>query len=368
MSPEGQSKGNVLVAYIVEPFLVARKENISRAHTHHIESVAIAETFLKLNYCVDVIDYRNAAFVPEKNYDFFVSARTNFRRVADRLNADCIKIAHLDTAHFLFNNAAAFRRLLDLQRRRNASVSSLKQIEKNWAPESCDYISVLGNEFTLDTYRYAGKQMFPLPVPTLITHPSPQDRDFSSIRKNYLWLGSAGLVHKGLDLVLEAFTQMPEYRLTVCGPLDAPSEKEFKRIYHKELYETENIQCVGWTDVGSPEFADIAKTCVALIYPSCSEGQSGGVVTCMHAGMIPVISYESGVDVEDFGLILDDCSVDNIQRAVQQLSALPASELASRALATWQYAQTNHSQDEYMRRFEAMIQTIERTERERATR
>ena len=35
------------------------------------------------------------------------------------------------------------------------------------------------------------------------------------------------MVHKGLDLVLEAFAGMPEYHLTVCGPV--AKEKDFER-------------------------------------------------------------------------------------------------------------------------------------------
>ena len=37
------------------------------------------------------------------------------------------------------------------------------------------------------------------------------------------------MVHKGLDLVLEAFVAMPEYHLTVCGKVS--SEKDFEDAY-----------------------------------------------------------------------------------------------------------------------------------------
>jgi hypothetical protein len=43
------------------------------------------------------------------------------------------------------------------------------------------------------------------------------------------------------------------------------------------------------------------------------------------------ISYESGVDVHDFGLILKDCSIKEIQSAVRQISSLSAQELKKRA-------------------------------------
>ena len=348
----------MLLAYIVEPFLLRNGETMSQNHTHHLESVAIAESFLALGYDVDVIDYRNAAFQPNRNYSFFVSARTNFVKISERLNKDCIKIAHLDTAHFLFNNAAAFGRLLEMQERRKASAWSLKVIEKNWAPEYADYCAVLGNQFTLDTYRYAGKKMFRLPVPTPIAYPSPEKKNVDSVRKNFLWFGSGGLVHKGLDLTLEAFSRLPDFHLTVCGPIESLSEREFRQAYIKELYETDNIDTIGWVDVSSTKFLDIMSNCIGLVYPSCSEGQSGAVITCMRAGLIPIISIESGVDVQDFGTLLKDCSVDEIVRSVSKLASASPSELLKRAIRTWQYAGQHHTQSRYSKRYQEMIKTI----------
>ena len=304
LKTEQSRRGNVLLAYIVEPFLLKAGESPSRSHTHHTESLLIAQVFLERGYDVDIIDYRNGSFKPGKDYHYFVSARTNFVKLAERLKEDCIKIAHLDTAHFVFNNAMAYRRLLELQQRRGITSTSIRVIEHNYAVEHADYLTMLGNQFTQSTYSFAGKPVFPLPVPTPNTFAPRKDKDFTACRKRFLWLGSGGLVHKGLDLVLEVFRETPEYQLMVCGPLDAPSEKEFVQAFRRELYETPNIQAIGWVDVGSEQFEKIANSCAALIYPSCSEGQAGSVITCLQAGVIPLISYESGVDVDGFGTIL----------------------------------------------------------------
>ena len=71
------------------------------------------------------------------------------------------------------------------------------------------------------------------------------------------------MVHKGLDLVLEAFAGMPEYHLTVCGPV--ASEKDFERGYNQELYHTPNIHTFGWIDVDSPKFINLAAQCVGIV-------------------------------------------------------------------------------------------------------
>jgi hypothetical protein len=112
------------------------------------------------------------------------------------------------------------------------------------------------------------------------------------------------------------------YRRAVESPKNGTSPRE--RM-------PDNIETIGWVDVASPRFLEITSRCVGIFFPLCSEGQCGGVVTCMHAGLIPVISYESGVDVHDFGMILPDCSVAEIQNAVRRVSALPTSQLEQMA-------------------------------------
>ncbi|MFC1771743.1 glycosyltransferase family 1 protein [Pseudomonadota bacterium] len=354
----GPAKGDVLLAYIVDPFLLKEGGLPSSSHTHHMESLLIAEAFRSLGYNVDVIDYRNGVFKPRKNYTFFVSARTHFTRIASQLNHDCIKIAHLDTAHFLFNNAAAYRRLLELQQRRGVTTASLKWIEHNYAPESADYLTVLGNGFTESTYSYSKKQIFRLPVPAPDTCPPCFQKDFSQYKNRFLWLGSSGVVHKGLDLVLDVFSELPDHHLTVCGPLDDPAESEFQRAYHRELYETANIDTVGWVDVSSQKFVDITSKCCALIYPSSSEGQAGAVVTCLQASLIPLVSYESGIDVGDFGIILKGSSHLEIKDVIMKISEKPNAELAEMSRGSYEYAKSNHSKENYRKEFRRVIVEI----------
>lgn len=360
LTSDRPAKGHALLAYIVEPFLLEDEALPSTAHTHHTESLVIAEAFLSQGYNVDVIDYRNGTFQPSRSYRFFVGARTRFAELAARLNDDCIKIVHLDTAHFLFNNASAYRRLLALQQRRGVTTTSLRVIEHNFAVEHADYLTMLGNGFTQSTYSYAGKPIFRLPVPTPHVYPPQYDRDYAAAGKRFLWLGSGGFVHKGLDLVLEVFSGLPELHLTVCGPIDDPGEREFVQAYHHELYETPNIETVGWVDVGSQQFADITASCCALIYPSCSEGQAGSVVTCLQASLIPVVSYESGVDVEGFGTILRQCSHQEIREAVTYLSGVPARELSQMAHQAHDYARAHHTRDNYLSEFRKIIDTLDR--------
>lgn len=350
--------GNVLISYRTEPFLPGFEQAEMNSHTNYWESLKMAETFLELEYCVDLIDFRNTSFIPQKKYSIFIGARTNFERISQLLNKDCIKIVHLDTAHWIYNNYASYKRCLDLQERKKVTVRSARIVEENLAIEYADYATILGNLFTIGTYSFAGKPIYRLPVPTCKLYPWPEEKNFETARKAFLWFGSGGLVHKGLDIVLDVFVENPDLNLVVCGPIE--KENDFARAFYKQLYETPNIQSLGWIDVGSSEFVELANRCVGLIYPSCSEGQAGAVVTCLQAGLIPIISYQSGVDVGDFGLILNECSIQEVGEALRKVSALPKEELKGMAYKAWEYARTKHSRENYAKEFRTVVCNIVR--------
>jgi glycosyltransferase involved in cell wall biosynthesis len=362
LQPEGGVKGNVLISYIIDPFLVDDENQIPNSHTHHWESWLMAKAFLQMGYAVDVISFMDDRFVPQKNYTLFIAARTNFERIAKLLNSDCIKVAHLDTAHWLYNNAAVLQRSLDLQRRHGVTLASFKFIEYNWAIEHADCATVLGNQFTVDTYAYAQKPVYRIPISSCGSYAWNQERDFAQRRRNYLWFGSKGFVHKGLDLVLEAFAAMPEHHLYVCGPLE--DEPQFQQAFHRQLYDTPNIQTIGWVDVDSDEFSEICGKCIGLVYPSCAEGGGGSVIQCMHAGLIPLVSREASVDIHaDYGIILEEFSVEEVTRRVAALSSLGAGELEQMSRKAWEFARQNHTREHFFAEFRQRMQKIIDTHR-----
>lgn len=356
LPPAGRAIGNVLVSYIIDPFLKSGPGSVANTHTHFWESVQIASTFRDLGYSVDVISHRNRTFQPKQNYDLFLSARTNLEVIGERLGPDCVKIAHLDTAHWLFNNQAACERLLDLQRRRGVTLGNRRTIEENWAIETAQMGTVLGNQFTMDTYAYAAKPLRRIPISVPATYPWMDDKDFEHCRRNFIWFGSEGFVHKGLDRVLEAFAQMPDCHLTVFGPLHL--EQRFVKAFHRDLYETPNIRTHGWIDVESEEFRAIAAESLGVVYPSCAEGGGGSVITCMHAGLIPVVTYETSVDVNDAGIILPDGSIEQIEASVRSLSERDPNELRQMARAAWELAREQHTRDRFALEFAGFAREV----------
>ena len=107
--PEGAVRGRALVAHELAALLLPPGAPAPVWHNNLGEAVAMRDTLLGLGFAVDVISRERRRFRPRHRYDLFVGARQNFTRIAAALDPGCIKVAHLDTAHWLASNAAVLR-------------------------------------------------------------------------------------------------------------------------------------------------------------------------------------------------------------------------------------------------------------------
>ena len=352
---DADSDKSVLLSYITRPFIVKQGNHKFYSHTNMWECQQIAETWVKHGYNVDVIDWDNKSFLPEKEYSVFIDIHSNMERLAPILGKSCKKILHITGAHWQFQNDAEMKRLSYLKSRRGVQLKPRRQVPPSLGIEYADCATILGNAFTQGTFAYSGKPLYPIPLSTTVQFPY-YEKNFDKIKKNFLWFGSSGMVHKGLDIVLDAFSELPDYHLTVCGPVNR--EADFKKAYFKELYRSKNIRLLGFTDVRSAQFRDVIMNTNALIYPSCSEGQAGSVITCLHAGLIPIVSYESGVDVDDFGIVLRKCDVDEVVESVKILSQKRKEELQRLSKCAWQYARTHNTRENFANCYNTFVDNI----------
>lgn len=351
---KGKDK-KVLLSYITRPFDICPNHYVFYRHSNQWECMQIAKTWLNHGYDVEVIDWDNNTFVPQKDYSVFIDIHSNMERLAPLLNENCYKILHITGAHWSFQNDAEIKRIINLKARKGVELKPRRIVMPSNGIEFADCATILGNKFTQETFTYANKPLYPIPLSTTIRFPYLY-RDYDKVKKNFLWLGSAGMVHKGLDLVLDVFSELPDYNLTICGHVNR--EKDFNNLYFNELYNKNNIRMLGFVDVCSKQFLDIITNTSALIYPSCSEGQAGSVITCLHAGLIPIISIESGVDVNDFGIILKTSTHNEIREAIIELSKKSRDDLQQMSKKAWIYAQNNHTQEKFAECYNRFVEEI----------
>lgn len=351
LTPNGVSRGRVLLSYTTLPFISQQAES---GHTNRFECQRMAEIYAETGYAVDIVDFDNESFVPKKHYNYCIDIQNKLEKFSAHLNKDCVKIFHITTAHWLWNNTAEYRRLLDIKERRGVALMPRRTLPPSRNIELADVVTILGNDFTAGTYGFSKKTMHRIPISTTHLYPSPENKNFESARNGFVWIGGVGMAHKGLDLVLEAFAEMPEFRLTVFGKKDI----DFAQTYHKELYKTPNIRYIGHTDPGGDDFASAVRNSIALIFPSCSEGSSGGVVTAMHAGLIPLISYESGITVDSFGAVLEKNTIAEIQKEIKSLVSLPPDTLKLRATQAWSYARAHHTRETFSMEYKKFVNKL----------
>jgi glycosyltransferase involved in cell wall biosynthesis len=326
-----------------------------------LQSLEIAKAFNRLGYIVDVVDYRDDMFVPSTHYDVCFGMHQNFGRLLPMLAKDkTVNIYYATGVYWEVENVAEDARCQSLKVRRGIKARLPTRLAPNNWVQAADAVVAQGNEFVLRPYRVHNPRVFGIEHSATHTTPPNFDvKDFAgSARQNFLWFGSIGLLHKGLDVVLEAFSSLEDLHLWVCGPLQSQDEREFVKLYSKELFHTANIHPIGWINIRSQEFLELTDKCVAAIHASCADSMPGCVLNCMARGLIPLVSRESGMDTDGFGITLEESSVPEIRRVVSEIANTPADVCRSMAEEAYREACTRYTLDVFRSNIEHTLATI----------
>jgi hypothetical protein len=359
-----KKKGVILLSFITGPFTRAPKEYFTDPHSHYWVCAEIARLFLERGYDVDVIDAFNEHFIPKKNYTACIDLHHNLERLSLLLPQNCIKVMHIASSEPNFQNNAEQNRMKELLRRRNETTTMQRVDAVSNNPKYADFLEGYGNETVHGTYSAFGKKIIPIHVPVMKTYDFPINKDFKNTRKHFLWFGGGGSILKGLDLVVEVFSKTPDMRLTMIGP--ACYEKDFEKIYAKELnlpnitrYPRPKFTKNGEIQIGDKKLTEILDQCVAIVYPSASEGTSGSVLQAIHSGLIPIVSKETGINAEEAGgITLTSCSLSEIETAIKKVSEMSPEEIQKRAKMAWDYARKYHTKENFSKEYSSFIDTI----------
>lgn len=312
-----------------------------------------------LGYRVDVVSKRDKAFQPARDYDLVISERLDWRR-ADRRRLDhAIRVFLATSMNHITHNENLRRRHQRLSERGRCSLEPRRIYgERMRAVVTAHSVVGVGNGFTMGTWA----DVFAGPIRAFDTHgvstPEPvnEPKDFAAARRHFLFLASGSQMQKGLDLLLEIFPRFPDLHLYVCSGFR--DEPDFCTCYSKELFDTPNIHPMGWITVNGPEFAHLTRTCAYVIYPSCSDGQAGGVVQAMHAGLIPLVTRESGIDTDHLGVTFLDDSLEEIERVVRDVSQQPADWHRDRSSRNRHVARARYSEAAFADRWRDIVTEV----------
>ncbi|GAH28176.1 unnamed protein product [marine sediment metagenome] len=358
---ENKYKKRALLIYLITPFYLKPDSPKFLNHQNLSCTVKIAHILDEFGYAVDVADVRDKKFYPRKNYNLVFSHRVDLKNIQHYFAEDTLKVYLSTGMNHIIHNRNLKKRVEDLFQRRGCELK-LSNIKFN--PEYMPFISNadaiigFGNKFTVSTW---GK-FFSGPIYMVNNYGFKEtkfiwsSRDYTVAKKNFVFFGGGHLMRKGLDLLLEVFSKYSDLNLYVCGLFDY--DEEFKKCYYKELYQTKNIHPIGWVQVNSKRYEELIKKCAYIIHPSCEEGQPGAVVQCMYSGLIPIVSKESGVDVDAFGITLENNSLAQIAETIVRVSQLPSSWHKEHSIKTREVAEKYYSEEAFEKRFREIMSNI----------
>ena len=314
VTKQSKDKSKVLVSYTTLPFYTR-----ANRHTNNQEMRAIAEIFHELGYRVDVVNYACEQRINYADYKIIFGFGQPFENSFRASNSQLIRIYYATGAHVFYQNAAEARRVADVNTRYKTYLLPKRLVPWSWTLSTtfCDHLIILGNSWTESTYReYTNSKISTMNATALLNSLSNStNRNVGHNRTNFLWFGSSGLIHKGLDLCLIFFSEHPELTLHICGP----KEEDFFRVFEC-YFRLPNIIFHGFVSVDSSVFLEISTKCVFAILPSCSEGQATALLTAMGTGLIPVATRSTGIDVTKYGYLIEALTVESIAATVSVIN------------------------------------------------
>ncbi|PJE53280.1 glycosyltransferase [Marinomonas sp. BSi20584] len=347
-------KNKVLISYVVEPF---NKSSLS--HTVFFEAMTAAEIFDELGYQVDVIQYDMIKKNLEKYDVIFGFGETIEYFYSHKYSNNTKVIIYSTGMHQFFQNVKTLQRVKELQKEKSAwLINSARLTDFSWFRQIVlsDAVITLGNMEVKKTFEpfYMG-ELYPLNAPFY------KIRDYQEVGEkspnahlSYVWFGSSGLVHKGLDLCLDFFKQNPDLILHVCGPIE--NEPDFVSRYHDELFNTKNIYNHGFVDINSEKFNEILRSSYFAIFPSCSEGGSPSLLTVIGNGaMIPVMTKAASIDVPN-ACYIEKLTIAGIECAVNESQNIIQEKLFKKAQENAEFVINNNSLENYRKNLKEILE------------
>jgi len=355
-------QNTVLVSYITHPF---SHKKANYAHTNNVEAYAIADVFRLLRYNVDVVDFNYGKAIDYSKYSVIFGFGDPLENsYYSPLTNSIIRIFYSTGKSVYSQNFSTMKRAKELYKRKGKwLLASTRALNKIWPAQIhlADAIIALGNDDTVESYtRYYENKVYRIPASyyKLFDYTKIlEQKNLNEAKNHFLWFGGPGLIHKGLDILLDLFPTKPNIHLHICGNIQ--NEVEFERVYYKELYKTPNIHTYGFVDISSDAFKNILVKCCFAIFPSCSEGGTPSILNVMgNGGLIPIITKECSIDINGFGFIIKTIDIEYISALIDKVLKLNSSKLKELSIQSGKFTNSYHLITNYKKELSKCLLSI----------
>jgi hypothetical protein len=305
----GQPKQRVLLSYLTDAF----KSDISKFkyNTNRQECLVLTSSLIKQGYIVDVVGCTDENFNCDIEYDYIIGFGVPYR--VAKLTADGKRVLYCTEKHPDYSFKEEQARIDYLFERHGVKWpiqrSGYYYLETDYS--FADEFMVMGENtaaFIKDRYKLSDSLLHCI-------EPTAIDIDSKSTMKSqrgFLWLGSNGVVHKGLDLLIESFLLADlDCELHICGA----QEKDIPFI--GGALKDPRIKFHGLVDINSTLFEFILNRVQFIVLPSCSECVATSVLTGMGCGLIPIVTDACDIKTNNIGFKIDSIDIESISRVLQ---------------------------------------------------
>ena len=342
----------VLMCHLPEAFT---GNELPKHHSNLTECLVAARCFDRLGYSVDCSS-RAKTGIDYTPYDvvFGINGNAFMGSFGAGGKEEPLRIFYSVGAETCFNYRHTAGRNMDFHNRHGRwMLGSNRYIPGDprnyYEARFSDAVICLGNEYVRDCFvKEDSRDGHYRCLPAFyfkVAEPS-REKDFAKCRRDILWFGSAGMLHKGLDIAVDFAVAHPEFTLHICG--GSRQETAFWDYYMPAIKTAGNIVMHGFVDIESQEFADILSQCGILLNPSVSEGGAVAVLNVLGNGaLLPVCSRATGVDIGENGVVVDCLEYDAFEKALLDVDRMTTGEFAQKAWGAYDDISNGYTIEKY---------------------
>lgn len=345
------SQKRAVICYVAYSFF-NNWENLYIGRTQPFEILKIVKIISGYGYSVDVIgcnDLKALKILETRKYDLIFGFGEAFFRLTDMFPL-------AKSVLYMTENPPEFSYQQEKERidyfykrhgrrvplRRSGKFYKMHHLEKKYC-----HVITMGETGLLKNYHGSVSHIFPTGLRNL--NFTFKAKDHYQSRRNYLWMGSTGAIHKGLDILLDAFYRRSDIFLHICG-----LDKQERRMLN--LRRKDNIFEYGHVNIHSDIFLDLVGKCSYIILPSCSEGFSTSITTGMLHGLIPVVIKNTGFDkAGNNAIFLEDFKLEYIENKICELSEKEPQELSELSKNVFDFARKNFTIETFEENFRTIM-------------
>lgn len=346
----------VYVAYISRPFFHKDDDEYMSTHQNKREAIVQTDIFNELGYNVYVQHYSSTKEIPNIKFDIVFGHEPNFVRAANK-NPSALKIHYVPGAYVTHRNGQIKKMTDYVNKTYNCSIPYRRLLDEGnsfgdvkTAYNIADSILLIGSKYTVETFPpELHNKITTIHQSTQLTHTI--DNIKYSPENEFFFMGSGGNLLKGISLLLEFFSKHKDYKLNIVGPIEPDVKEALKGLL------SDNIIMHGFIDVNSDNMTNIMSQCNFVIYPSGSEGgMPGAVLNSMKNGLIPIVTKWAAFDeIEEYGYILNEWTVDAIAKGVAWSMSLSQSEIVKLKRKGASFVKCTFNIDNYKKEFRSFI-------------